>query len=29
MNEGNLHFQHNWVWEDNVAGAIQQLTPAA
>ena len=29
MNEGNRHFRHNWVWEDNLAGAVQQLTLAA
>ncbi|MDQ1460139.1 MAG: hypothetical protein QOI08_1623 [Actinomycetota bacterium] len=28
MNEGNRHFQHNWVWEDNLAGAVQQLSLA-
>jgi hypothetical protein len=29
MNEGNRHFQHNWLWADNVAGVIRQRTPAA
>lgn len=29
MNEGNRHFRHNWVWEDNLAGAVRQLVPAA
>jgi len=29
MNEGNRHFEHNWVWEDNLAASVQQLTLAA
>jgi hypothetical protein len=29
MVEGNRHFGHNWPWEDALAGAVQQMTPAA
>jgi uncharacterized protein DUF4234 len=29
MREGNHHFAHEWPWEDSLAGAVQQMTPAA
>jgi hypothetical protein len=29
MEEGNIHFAHNWPWEDALAGAVYQLTEAA
>ena len=25
MTEGNLHYEHNWRWEDGLAAGVQQL----
>jgi len=29
MREPNRHFEHNWAWDDALAGAVQQTQPAA
>ena len=28
MVDGNRHFEHNWRWEDGLAGSVQSLLPA-